>query len=48
MKKKTYTKPEVRTVLYSGPVVMLGGSNTVNEYQEGGIITVGDTDEITS
>lgn len=44
MKKKAYTKPETRTVLYGGPVVMLGGSNTVNPYDNGGEIIIGDDD----
>lgn len=44
MKKKRYTKPETQSVLYSGPVVMLGGSNTVNEFTTGGTINIGDGD----
>ena len=32
----------MQTVLFRAPVVMLGGSNTVNEYGNGGNIYIGD------
>ena len=43
--RKTYEKPKMRTVLLRGPVLMLGGSNQVNDYNRGSDIYVGDTDE---
>ncbi len=42
--KKTYHKPETRVVFLPSPVLMLGGSNTVNEYEKKDI-NVGDVDE---
>ena len=45
MKKKTYIKPQVEAVVVIGPRLMLGGSNTVNGYQEGGEIPIGDGDD---
>ena len=42
--KKTYEKPKMRTVLLRGPVLMLSGSNTVNEYNRGSDFYVGDED----
>ena len=44
MKKKRYTKPQTQAVLFHAPVVMLGGSNKVNDYGDGGEIPIGDTD----
>lgn len=43
--KKTYYKPITRTVILRGLMLMLGGSNTVNDYHRGNDITIGDTDE---
>lgn len=42
--KKTYEKPKMRTVLLRGPVLMLSGSNQVNEYNRGSDFYVGDED----
>lgn len=44
MKKKTYIKPKVEAVVVIGPRLMLGGSNTVNPYDNGGDIPIGDGD----
>lgn len=44
MKKKRYTKPQTETILLRGPVVMLNGSNQVNNYEDGGDFTIGDDD----
>ena len=41
-RKKTYRRPQTRTVVLRGPVLMLGGSDTVNEYCHGNDISVGD------
>jgi len=43
--KKTYNKPQIRTVLLHGPALMLGGSNRVNDYNRGADICVGDNDD---
>ena len=43
--KKKYNNPQTRTVVLRGPVLMLGGSDTVNEYRRGNDISVGDTDD---
>ena len=45
MKKKRYTKPQTQAVLFHAPVVMLGVSNQVNDYSNGGEIPIGDTDQ---
>lgn len=45
MKKKRYTKPQTETILLRGPVVMLGGSNTVQEFGNGGDVLIGDYDD---
>ena len=42
--KKKYIKPQTQAVLFHAPVVMLGGSNKVNDYGDGGEIPIGDTD----
>ena len=42
--KKKYIKPQTQAVLFHAPVVMLGGSNQVNGYQNGSDIIIGDTD----
>lgn len=43
--KKKYITPQMQTVLFRAPVVMLEGSNTVNNYENGGNINIGDSDE---
>ena len=40
--KKKYIPPQSRTVLLPSPVLMLGGSNTVNGYVDGEDIIIGD------
>lgn len=42
--KKKYIPPQSRTILLPSPVVMLTGSNNVNDYNNGGDIPIGDTD----
>ena len=42
--KKKYIPPQSRTVLLPSPVVMLTGSNSVNDYDPGDDIPIGDTD----
>ena len=42
--KKKYITPQMQTVLFRAPVVMLGGSNTVHDFNNGGNIYIGDTD----
>ena len=42
--KKTYNRPQIRTILLHSPALMLNTSNTVNEYKRGSDINVGDTD----
>ena len=42
--KKTYDRPQARTFLLQSSTLMLGTSNTVNNYKQGNDITVGDTD----
>lgn len=42
--KKTYNKPEMQTLQFIGQVLMLQGTNTVNEFGKG-TINVGDSDE---
>ena len=44
MKKKNYIKPQTETINLRGPVVMLNGSNTVNEFDNGGDYIIGDED----
>lgn len=41
--KKTYLNPTIKTVAVQGPVLMVGGSQTVNSYSKK-TITVGDED----
>lgn len=43
--KKKYITPQMQTVLFRAPVVMLEGSNTVNNYENGGDIYIGDGDD---
>ena len=43
--KKTYIKPKIETVVVIGPRVLLGGSNQVNQFDDGGDINIGDSDE---
>jgi len=43
--KKTYQSPDVRIVAVEEPRLMLQGSTTVNSYQQGNDIVVGDVDE---
>ncbi len=43
--KKKYEKPQIHAVLLHGPTLMLGVSNTVNDYKQGDDIYVGDSDE---
>lgn len=40
--KKSYITPKTSTIRLKGPVVMLGGSNEVNNFNDGGSINVGD------
>ena len=42
--KKTYDKPEMQTLQFIGQVLMLQGTNTVNEFGKD-TINVGDSDE---
>lgn len=46
--RKKYEKPNLCTMLLRGPILMLGGSNTVKGYNTGGDINVGDKDEPSS
>ena len=43
--KKTYIKPKIETFVVIGPRVLLGGSNTVNNYVNGDDINIGDPDD---
>ena len=45
MKKKSYQRPDAGIVAIDGPRLMLQGSTTVNSYQQGNDIVVGDVDE---
>jgi len=40
--KKKYNNPQTRIVVLRGPVLMLRGSNTVNDYNHGNDIGIGD------
>ena len=42
--KKTYIKPKIETVIVIGPRVLLGGSNQVNNYNNGDDVFIGDED----
>jgi len=42
--KKTYIKPKIETFVVIGPRVLLSGSNTVNEFDNGDDILIGDND----
>lgn len=42
--KKKYIKAKIETFVVIGPRVLLGGSNQVNEYGDGGDINIGDID----
>ena len=41
---KIYEKPQTRTVILHGPMLMLSGSNTVKDYNRSDI-RIGDEDE---
>ena len=43
--RKKYGSPKARVILLHGPALMLGGSNSVNDYNKCSDINVGDTDE---
>ena len=45
--KKKYITPQMQTVLFRAPVVMLGGSNTVNDFNNynNNNIIIGDGDD---
>lgn len=43
--KKTYEKPQMVTVFLQGPALMLGGTQSVNNYNKGEDIKVGDNDD---
>lgn len=45
-RKKTYRRPQTRSIALQGPRLMLTGSDAVNEYRHGNDISVGDTDDI--
>jgi len=42
---KIYEKPHTYTVVLRGPMLMLSGSNTVNDYNHGSDIRIGDEEE---
>lgn len=44
MKKKTYKRPQIEAVVVIGPRLMLGGSDIVKDFQNGGEIPIGDED----
>lgn len=43
--KKTYINPKIETFVVIGPRVLLSGSNTVNDFDDGGNINIGDPDD---
>ncbi len=43
--KKTYRRPQTRSIALQGPRLMLTTSVAVNDYGRGNDISVGDTDE---
>ena len=42
---KIYEPPQTRIVFLRGPMLMLSGSNTVNDYNHGSDIRIGDEEE---
>ena len=42
--RKKYESPKARVILLHGPALMLGGSNSVNDYNKGSDINIGDED----
>lgn len=40
--KKKYITPQMQTVLFRAPVVLVSGSNTVNDFENGYDVNVGD------
>ena len=44
-RKKTYRRPQTRSIALQGPRLMLTGSVAVKEYRRGNDISVGDTDD---
>lgn len=42
--KKKYIKPQAETILFRAPVVMLGGSNTVQDFVKEDDTYLGDPD----
>lgn len=45
MKKKTYIQPTMKAVALRGPRMMISGSETLNSYDKGNDIMIGDTDD---
>jgi len=45
MKKKTYITPTMKAVALRGPGMMISGSRTLNSYDKGDDIMIGDTDD---
>lgn len=43
--KKEYKKPQALTILLQGQMQLLAGSHTVNDFNRGSDITIGDVDE---
>lgn len=43
--KKSYITPQTNTVPLKGPVLMVEGSNAVNNYGKEESFTIGDSDE---
>ena len=44
-RKKTYRRPQTRSIALQGPRLMLTGAVAVYEYRRGNDISVGDTDD---
>ena len=44
-RKKTYRRPQTRSIALQGPRLMLTGSVEVNDYGRGSDISIGDTDD---
>lgn len=40
--KKKYITPQMQTVLFRAPVVLVSGSNNVNNYENGYDVMIGD------
>lgn len=45
MKKRNYIKPQSNVIVLHGPTLMISGSNTVNNYNQGSDIIIGDEDD---